>query len=139
MNLLQLLADLGVDVPAQGRTEETGAKVVVTVFRIAKHYCKVFRHIMEQYMQGMYVHDDCLRSKDAVFENVAFGFGMLEGEVLRISCAQKLQSVFHYFFAAEFTAGKMLQDQLAILLIQLLPLLDPLDVSPVQFQPPIRL
>ncbi len=74
MDLLELHAELGVDVPTERRAEETGAEVVHSVFGVAQHDGEVFRYVLEQDVQGVHILDDGFAVQDAVVEDVAFRF-----------------------------------------------------------------
>ena len=60
----------------------------------------------------------------AVSEDVASRFVLCQGEVLGVSGAEKLQSHFHDFFTGEFAARKVIEDQFAMLSIELFALGD---------------
>lgn len=75
MDLLELHTELGVDVPAERGTEETGAEVVHAILGVAQHDGEVFRDVLEQDMQRMHVLDDGLLVQDGIVEDIAFRRG----------------------------------------------------------------
>ena len=99
MDLLELQAELGVDVPAEGRAEESGAKVVHAVLGIAQHDGKILGYVFEQDMQRMHVLDHRLCVQDAIVEDVTFRFGLGKRKILGVPSAEKLEGVLHDFFA----------------------------------------
>lgn len=72
VDLLELHTELGVNIPAKRRAEETGTEVVHAIVGIAQHDSKVFRYILEQDVQRMHILNDGLVAQDAVVEDVAF-------------------------------------------------------------------
>ena len=100
MDLLELHAELGVDVPAERRAEETGAEVVHAILGIPQHDSEVFRYVLEQDMQGMHILNDGLVVQDAIVEDVASRLGLGKCEVMGISSAEELKGVLHDLFAA---------------------------------------
>ena len=78
MDLVKRHAQLGIDVPAERRAEQTGAKVVQAIVGIAQHHGKVFWYVLEEDMQWMHVLNDGLCIQDAIVEDVAFRLGQAE-------------------------------------------------------------
>ena len=50
MDIFKLHAELAIDVPAEGRTNEASAEVVHAILGIAQHDGEVFRDVVEQDM-----------------------------------------------------------------------------------------
>lgn len=72
-----------------------------------------------------------------VLEDVTSRFVLCKGEVLRVSGAEKLQSHFHDFFAGEFAARKVIEDQFAMLSIELFTVGDERCIVLFDFEPPV--
>lgn len=70
--LFELLTELGIDIPAERRAEETGTEVVHAILGIAQHDSEVLRHVLEQDMQRMHVFYDGLLAQDAIMEDIPF-------------------------------------------------------------------
>ena len=75
--------------------------------------------------------------QDTVLEDVAPRFVLCKGEVLRVSSAEKLQSHFHDFFAGEFAARKIIEDQFAMLGIELFALGNANCIGVLELEPPV--
>lgn len=99
MDFFELHAEFRVYVPAERGAEEAGAEVVHAVFRIAEHDCEILWDVLQQDVQGMHISDDGFVLEDAVLEDVAFGLGVNEREVLRVASTVELQGVLHDLFA----------------------------------------
>ena len=76
MDLVERHAELGIDVPAERRAEQTGAKVVQAIVGIAQHHGKVFRYILKKDMQWMHFLKNGLFFQDAIVEDEAFRLGL---------------------------------------------------------------
>ena len=50
MDILELHSEFGIDIPAEGRAEKTGAEVVHAILGIAQHDSKIFRYVLEEDM-----------------------------------------------------------------------------------------
>lgn len=72
-----------------------------------------------------------------VLEDVTSRSVLCKREVLRVSGAQKLQSHFHDLFAGQFAARKVIEDQFAMLSIELFALRDADRVGFFEFEPPV--
>ena len=78
MDLVERHAELRIDIPAERRAEQTGAKVVQAIVGIAQHHGKIFWYVLEKNMQRMHFFNDGLCMQDAIVENVAFRLGQAE-------------------------------------------------------------
>ena len=76
MDLVERHAELGIDIPAERRAEQTGAKVVQAIIGIAQHHGKVFWYVLEKDMQRMHFLKNGLAIQDAIVEDVAFRLGL---------------------------------------------------------------
>lgn len=72
MDLLQLHPELGIDIPAERRAEDTSAEVIHAILGIAHHGSEVFRYVLEQDMQRMHIFNDSFVVQDAIVEDVTF-------------------------------------------------------------------
>ena len=73
----------------------------------------------------------------AVLEDVTAVGGVGEGEVHGVPRAEELEGVFHDFFAAEFTAGEVLEDEVRVGFVEGFALADAGDVSFFELEPPV--
>lgn len=74
----------------------------------------------------------------AIVEDVTLGGFSGEREILRVAGDDELKSHFHDFFAGEFTAGEVIEDELPVLGEEAFALSDAVDVALVELEPPIR-
>ena len=72
-----------------------------------------------------------------VLEDVPSRFIQCKGEVLRVSGAEKLKSHFHDFFAGEFAAREVIEDQFAMLGIELFALGNANCIGVLELEPPV--
>ena len=133
MDVFELHAELAVDVPAEGRTNDPGAEVVHAILGIAQHDGEVFGDVVEQDMQRMHLVNDGLFLQDAVVEDVAFAFRLGKGEVLGIPGAEKLQGVLHDFFAGQFATGEVIEYKCPVFLEKLFAICNPGDIAAFEF------
>ena len=78
MDLVERHAELGIDIPAERRAEQTRTKIVQAIVGIAQHHGKVFRYVLEKDMQRMHFFNDGLFLQDVIVEDVAFRLGQAE-------------------------------------------------------------
>lgn len=76
VDLLELFTELGIDIPAERRAEETSSEVIHAILGTARHDSEVFWYILEQDMQGMHISYDGLVVQDGIVEDVAFRLGL---------------------------------------------------------------
>ena len=78
MDLVERHAELGIDIPAERRAEQTGTKVIQAIVGITQHHGKVFWYVLEKDMQRMHFFDNGLFIQDAIVEDVAFRLSQAE-------------------------------------------------------------
>ena len=92
MDFVELEADLGADVPAQGGADDTRAEGVEACLWVAQHEGEVFGDVVEEDVQGWGGEEVGGGVEDVVVEG--FG-GEVELEVGRVADAEELEGHFH--------------------------------------------
>ncbi len=137
MDLLELHPQLGINVPPQRRTDDPGAKVVASVFRVANHHRKILRDVFQQNMERMHGTNHRFALQDSVVKHVAFRGRVGESKITGISCAVELKRILHNLLAAKFAAGEVVEHQLPIFSKKTFAVHNPRRIALLQFQPPI--
>lgn len=70
MDLFELEAQFRGKVPTEGGAEDTSAKVVEAIGRIAEHDCEIFRNVMKEDVERVHAVDDAFGLENAIVEDV---------------------------------------------------------------------
>ena len=88
----------------------------------------------------MHVFDDSFILEQPVLEDPSYLIiGIFEREMLRVPCTKELEGMLHYFFAAKLTSREILEDHLAVFVVELDTFCDALNVCLLELQPPVGL
>jgi hypothetical protein len=103
MDLLQVLSNLGTNIPPQRGTDHSRPELIVSRILVLQRYREIFRNVLEQHPQRIHRANLELCLQNPVHKHLApFSCTCFQAEVLRIPCAQKLQTHLHKLVTRRF-------------------------------------